>query len=332
MTERKQERVTVLALTYGEPPQPRFMPQFHYSLSILRRLTILVAPIPRPVLPLIAIKRGRLRAKEWRAQGYSSPLEAITHDQANALAAALEKADPSRDYDVRVAYEFRHPMLTDILDEMESNPPDKLMIVPIYLPESDFTTGISRRDLKARAQKRGQTALPEATFVSEFSRDEKVADLMAESALEQIAEAGWSESDCKEAGLILGAHGTILHPPEGIDTGLESTLHFFEMLKARLEPRFAHTTAGWLNHTLGGEWTQPPLDEAAADMAKRGIRRVVYYPFGFLADNTETQLEGRLVLRENREIEPLLLQCLNTWPPFIAHLADRVIERVEQSQ
>ncbi|MBN1478029.1 ferrochelatase, partial [Candidatus Sumerlaeota bacterium] len=147
---------------------------------------------------------------------------------------------------------------------------------------------------------------------------------------EQLAEAGCSGDDCHGMGLLLGAHGTLIEAPEGVNTGLESTQRFLDRLSERLAPRFAHTSVGWLNHTLGGEWTSPDLETAAADMLERGLRRVVYYPFGFLADNAETQLEGRVILRGFDALEPLHLQCLNAWPPFVEHLAKRVMRQVAE--
>ena len=46
MTLERSRREEVLCLTYGEPPEHEWRPQFAYSLSILNRLTRRVAPIP----------------------------------------------------------------------------------------------------------------------------------------------------------------------------------------------------------------------------------------------------------------------------------------------
>jgi protoheme ferro-lyase len=327
----QRERVLILVLTYGEPPEARFGPQFRYSLSILRRLTRKVAPIPRPILPLIAVLRGRTRVKTWRAENFSSPLERITEEQVASLAAVLRRRDPSREYDVRVVYEFRPPLLPEVFDGLAADPPDRLLLMPMYLPDSDFTTGISQDDVSAWERRRGQPLTPAPELVGEFSEDEAVVDLMVRSIEEQLAKAGISGDDCRGMGLLLGAHGTLIEAPEGMNTGLESTQHFLDRLSERLAPRFAHTSVGWLNHTLGGEWTSPDLATAAAEMVARGLRRVVHYPFGFLADNAETQLEGRVILRGFDALEPLHMQCLNAWPPFVEHLAERVMRKLAES-
>lgn len=323
----RRERVVTLLLTYGEPPRARFLDQLAYSWLILNRLTLRVARIPRPALPLIALRRALLRVKTWRVEGFSSPLEHITHEQAQALAARLRDADPQRDHTVRPVFEFRRPLLPEVLDELDRDPPDRLLLLPLYMPDSSFTTGISLADVETWAARRGRAFRPAPAHVSRFSEDDTVLSLMAQQILEGTAQAGWSEADRRAAGLILGAHGTLIHPPPGIDNGLGTMQCAHQRLRDMLAPHFRHISVGWLNHTLGGEWTQPDLATAARDMVERGIRRTVYYPFGFLADNAETQLEGRLVLRESA-LEVLHLPCLNASPPFIEHLARRVVARL----
>jgi protoheme ferro-lyase len=321
-------RVLILALTYGEPSEARFADQFAYSLLILRRLTRKVAPLPRPILPLIALMRARSRVRTWRAENFSSPLEPITQAQVEGLAQRLRARDTAREWDVRPLYEFRRPLLPQVLEQVGADPPDRLLLMPLYLADCDFTSGVSQGDLRDHAQRRGAPFAPTPEYVSRFSEDDRLVDLMERFVHEQIAEAGWSEADRSSAGLLLGVHGTLVKGPPGVDTGLAPTQSFHDRLSARLAPRFAHASIGWLNHTMGGEWTSPDLETAAREMAARGIRRAVYYPFGFLADNAESQLEGRTILRQFEDLEVLHLPCLNTWPPFLDHLADRVIEQL----
>ena len=64
----------VVLVTYGEPPTPAFVEQLVYSWRILIGLTRTVAPIPRPLVPMIALARARGRSRAWKASGYASPL------------------------------------------------------------------------------------------------------------------------------------------------------------------------------------------------------------------------------------------------------------------
>lgn len=322
-----RERVTVLLLTYGEPAAARFRDQYVYSLLILKRLTLKVAPIPRLLLPYIAWKRARGRVALWKCEDYSSPLDAITISQADGLRALLARDDPARDYDVRCVFEFRRPLLPEILASLAKAPPDRLLLVPLYLANSDFTDGISRGDLAAYARRAGREFSPRPEYVASFSEDERMVALMERFVLQQVGENGWSEADCRQAALLLGVHGTIVDAPEGIDTGLGTTQCFYQRLRDRLASRFAYVSVGWLNHTLGGVWTSPDLEAAVGEVESRGLRRAVYFPFGFLADNAESQLEGKLVFDQHPALSVLHLPCLNDWPSFIEYLAERVLEQ-----
>src|SRR5262245_39571589 len=100
----------VVLVTYGEPPTPPFVDQLVYSWRILLGLTRTVAPIPAPLVPLIAWSRGRGRHRLWTRQRYASPLEPITARQAAGLGDTLTSLDPGADWRVHVAYEFRRPL------------------------------------------------------------------------------------------------------------------------------------------------------------------------------------------------------------------------------
>ena len=97
-----------------EPTTASFSEQLVYSWRILVGLTRTVAPIPRPLLPVIALSRARSRNRMWTAANYSSPLEPITVGQAGQLEARLSKAT-GEGWKVHAAYEFRQPLLSETL-------------------------------------------------------------------------------------------------------------------------------------------------------------------------------------------------------------------------
>jgi hypothetical protein len=60
-------------------------------------------------------------------------------------------------------------------------------------------------------------------------------------------------------------------------------------------------------------------------VADAGFSRAVYFPYGFLADNAETQLEGRIALRAHPGLDALHLESLNTFHPLIEALSDQAV-------
>jgi ferrochelatase len=304
----------VVLLTYGEPPDPSFTRHFAYSWRILFGLTRLVAPIPAAVVPAIALRRALQRTSMWRAEDYGSPIEAITAQQADGLAAALAARAPGTEWRVHVAYEFRPPLLPDVLGALPADEP--VSVVPMYLADSEFTHELSRRRLAARAG--GAEVVPalDADRLAELSARHVERELVR-----RRVEVG------RDWALVLAAHGTLVRPPRPMNTGREATERVAQGIARRLEGRFGRVVWGWLNHVMGGEWTQPAADLAVRALADEGFRKVVYFPYGFVADNAESQLEGRILLRAERRLETVVhLPCLNAAPGYLDAIADAVLD------
>jgi protoheme ferro-lyase len=306
----------VVLVTYGEPPTPSWVDQLVYSWRILLGLTRTVASIPAPVVPIIALSRANGRYRLWRDEQYGSPLEGHTQRQAGALPEALAAAGDGGEWRVHVAYEFRRPLLDEVLCGLPDG--EAVWVAPMYAADSAFTHALSRETVRrlAAARRRAApiTVLPPLDV-------ETLAALSAAHVQALTAAAGWQGSD---VALVMAAHGTLLAPEKPIDTGLAATEALQQGIAARLAGRFGRIVHGWLNHTRGGRWTEPPIEAALNGIAEAGFRRVVYYPYGFLADNAESELEGRMALAAHPEIASLHLPCLNDAPPLLEAIAEQV--------
>jgi len=312
----------VILITYGEPPTAAFSTHLQYSWRILLGLTRLVAPIPSALLPIIAVGRGRSRNRLWTEEGYGSPLEPITEAQARGLEIALRRDHPETDWQVHVAYEFRDPLLTTLLDNLP--PGEPVDVLPMYAADSAFTHEISRltvhdwslRGDRARAQSAPVRVL--AALDEEVLAEHSARFIARELDERRIGGRDWA--------LVLAAHGTLLEPPRPMETGRVATERICEAIRRRLVDRFGGIYGGWLNHTRGGRWTEPPMDETLRAVAIAGFQNVVYFPYGFLADNAESELEGRVFLRAHHWDQAVHLPCLNAQPEFLGALGQHVVE------
>ena len=311
----------VILLTYGEPPTADFGRQLAYSWRILWDLTRLVAPIPPFVIPMIAFSRARLRVKTWQDESYGSPIEAITRQQATALETELS-ARGEAPWRAHVAYEFRKPLLADALAAFPAGA--QVAIVPMYAAESEFTHDIARRALVAEGGAVRRAASGKDVRVVPAIDPEVLAELSVRHIEAELARLGVPAG--QDTALVLAAHGTLLEPPRPMNTGREGTEAIARGIQRRLAPRFGRVQEGWLNHTMGGEWTKPPADVAVRDLSAEGFKKIVYFPYGFLADNAESQLEGRVLLRAQWDLQEVHhLACLNASPALARALADAVL-------
>jgi protoheme ferro-lyase len=310
-------------VTYGEPPEAAFVDQLVYSWRILLGLTRTVAPIPMPVLPAIALSRARGRARLWSRYRYRSPLEPITGRQAQSLGSALSGVNGA-DWRVHVAYEFRRPLVAEVLHALPAHEP--AVVVPMYAADSSFTHELSRTVAKAITAEHPSREI----YVAGALDVEALADLSARHVLVHTNDNGWRGDT---VALVLAAHGTVLNPTTPINTGLVATQQLCDAIVARLGPHFRVVVNGWLNHTRGGKWTEPAIDKALAEATATGAMRVVYYPYGFLADNAESELEGTMALEGlPAGVESRHLPCLNESPALAALIATSIVaaEREEE--
>ncbi len=304
----------IVLVTYGEPITPAFVEQLVYSWRILLGLTRTVADIPAPLIPVIALSRARGRNALWKKHDYSSPLEPITLAQAAQLRNALAHQTDDR-WKIHVAYEFRDPLLSTVIGQLPRN--ETVVVVPMYAADSSFTHDLSRTTVRNLNQGRtAQTIVLPAIDI----------DLLASVSANHVMHAlGSDTATTSNAALVLAAHGTLLKPSKPIETGLLAT----EMLRCRIEQRlsscFGIVVNGWLNHTRGGQWTDPPIEEALKRVSDAGFRDVVYYPYGFLADNAESQLEGQLAAAGRPELKVRFVQCLNGSPDLAQVIASQVL-------
>jgi protoheme ferro-lyase len=306
----------LVLVTYGEPLSPSFMQQLIYSWRILLGLTRSVAKIPAAAIPVIALSRARGRRRLWRAHRYSSPLEPITGQQAAVVTSALEANGGT--WTVHVAYEFRRPLLGEVLDRIPAAEP--VWIAPLYAADSAFTHELSRQTAAASAARRPR---PAPVRVLPAIDAERLAEISAQHVLGCI---NGDVAEARRSALVLAAHGTLLNPERPIETGRADTERLCAAIGARLAPSFGMVANGWLNHTRGGRWTEPPIEETLQRVSAAGFSKVVYYPYGFLADNAESQLEGRLAAAARPELEVRFLPCLND----SARLAEIIAAQVHE--
>lgn len=319
--------IDVVLTTYGEPTRNSFIEHWKYSSRILWKLTRRVAPIPAFAVPFIGAYRGWLRTSTWQRSGYLSSLESITEKQRGALERKLHELSTTIRWRVHTAYEFRSPTLFEKLQEIHRRSSLCILLVPMYVARSDFTSGLSLASY-ARFQKLTKCAMPSAQFIVLSDHLEKLAAVMASFVEREMEQRGVDLSRCKKRGLLLGAHGTIVSPLRNIEnTGHEDTAALSDLLVKRLSSYFERASIAWLNHRRGGEWTSPSIQQAAKEMIERGISDLVYFPFGFLADNEETELNSKRILKTVGITDYIHLPCVNDDDRFIKFLAEVILER-----
>lgn len=318
--------IHVICLTYGEPQSSNWTEQFRYSHAILKRLTCTVAKIPRVLLPFIAAKRAFQRRAAQKKKRFHSPLEPMSATLCSELEKQLNIKGTGR-FSVHMVHEFRQPGFLEVLSGID--PSENVICVPLYLADGTFTSGISQAVYREFQNRNPLECGRKVSWLSCPNGNPEFRDLVVKHILNACKRKGLGGEDLCDYALVLGAHGTLIDPPAGIENGLEHTLSHLDGLKESLKSLFGSVRIGWLNHTRGGLWTQPGMEGVGKSLREVGCRKVVYYPAGFLTDNAETLLEGTALLGDFRE--RIILPCLNNEPVLVRFIAERIEEECSRN-
>jgi ferrochelatase len=288
----------VVLVTYGEPTSASFAEHWSYSWLLMQGVARSTADISQAILPFITLRRTRERTRLWRKHDYRSPLEPNTLAQAAQLRNALARHS-NQPWKIHVGYEFREPLFLDVIKRLPRK--EMVIVVPMYPAASGFTHELSKQSAKYIDFRR-----PAPIIVLPPLPVERLAAISAAHVMQSM-----TGIDTAKAALVLGARGSLLQPAKPVETGRVTLEKLGQAIAERLAPRFGMVATGWLNYGRGDRWTQPSIRDAFRRVSEACFRDVVCFPYGFLADNSESQLYGKLSAASRPELNVRFVPCLN---------------------
>jgi len=319
-------KIAVLVATYGEVEQLSLRSLYPSSWRILQLITSRIANLPLPLKAFIALMRSLRRKREWKKLGYRPKLAQINRAQTQALAKRLDTikqlSGRNVEFVVRDAYYFIEPYYEDVLNEVKASC-HAVIVVPMIPIESEFACGVG---CALALEHFGNDIFEQVRVIKHLWNNEEFIRLCVNRIFEK-----YEPRQGHKVGLALVAHGTLVKDTKGeelkLNTGYKETLTFYERLKTAIEHdarnRFASVKLGAMNHKFGGTWMPQTLERALEEFQTEGIEEVVIFPFGFLADNSEADLEA--VMQVRAAGYPMqYIPCLNDSPGFMDWLAKRV--------
>ena len=324
MTVRK--KIAVILASHGEAETPGFIENYRVSLQTLSHASE-VMRIPVPLQHLISLSssfRKRFRAVPGAG---GSPQNSLTRSQAALLQQHLDRHSASSgiDFDVRAAHSASVPYVEQVLAGTSGH--DGQVVVPMAPVDNALSCGLICAHL---ASSLPADKLHRVKVVGRLWSD----DGLIRAYLDHLFASGrrLPERAGRRNLLMLTFHGTLVRDRNGMEpgfrTGREETAAFARRLIAAIEadPRnpWGMVTAAYLNHDVGGEWTQPSFEEATRTLADEGHDGVWLFAAGYFSDGNETlhraaQLAGAV---EGLRVEAI--PCLNDSPGFAEYLAGRV--------
>ncbi len=330
------DKVAVLLMGYGEVES--YEDFANYNEQALNLLTAKFAPVPTWIYPPLAKILAMFDLHEWSHQHHNfiSPHNAIFEKQRAGIEEALQQKWGDR-VKVFKAFNFCAPFLPEqVLTEIKTEGFDKILIYPLLVVDSIFTSGIAVEQVNKAFEKLAdgdEHWVKGLRYIPSFYNEPDYINLMARLVEEKVA-AELAESYLpSQIGIILMNHGCP-HKAKGFTSGITESEALYELVREKLINRYPLISVGWLNHdTPLIEWTQPDAKHAAKNLIELGAKAIVFMPIGFATENHETLLDVDHIIhaleKQHSGVSYVQMACVNDHPDFLKMTAEWANPQIE---
>ena len=334
-------RVAVLLMGYGEVES--YDDFANYNEQALNLLTAKFAPVPTWVYPPLAKLLAAFDLHEWSHQhgNFISPHNAIFEAQRAGIEQNLQERWGDR-VKVFKAFNFCKPFLPDqVLEQVKAEGYDKLLIYPLLVVDSIFTSGIAIEQVNNALDQLsdgGEHWVQGMRYIPSFFDAPAYIDYLASMVETKIKDHLAVAHLPSQTGIVLMNHGCP-HEAKGFTSGIDESQKLYDKVRDKLMYKYPLISVGWLNHdTPLIKWTQPNADLAARNLIDLGATALVFMPIGFATENHETLLDVEHIIeglrRKRPDVTYVQMPCVNDDPAFLAmaatwadkHIADLLEE------
>ena len=332
----ESNRVAVLLMGYGEVES--YEDFANYNEQALNLLTAKFAPVPTWIYPTIAKLLAIFDLHEWSHQhdNFISPHNAIFEEQRAGIEQELKKTWGDK-VSVFKAFNFCAPHLPEqVLAEIKSQGFEKILIYPLLVVDSIFTSGIAVEQVNKALSQDAQGDshwLKSTRYIPSFFNKPDYINLMAQMVEEKI-EAELAQGHlASQIGIVLMNHGCP-HKAKGFTSGIDESQAMYELVREKLIEKYPLISVGWLNHdTPLIEWTQPNTKLAAQNLIDLGATSIIMMPIGFATENHETLLDVDHIIHslqhKNSDVTFVQMPCVNSRPEFMHMAAEWANPQIE---
>ncbi len=331
MNGRMKKKFAVVVSSHGEVDAPSVSAYYHNLKHIFAHVSE-VMPIPKPVRLLIPLLGSIIQTVKTKRLGYRSPMNRISARQTDLIGNALKKYPNSEiqsqfDLDIFNAYETTPPYAEDLICSLAGY--DGIVVLTMNPIESAFSCGaLCRFALRYF----GDNAFQKMRVVTGLWKDEQLVALYRDYVLAQAATSGFFQSE--KTALIVALHGTVVADKHGapvkFHNGLEENQTLFQLFKSALKSDarnpFSVIEPAYLNHQVGGKWTEPTLRQTIKKLERAGAESVAMFAAGYYADNSETEFSAANDLQRSTFKQKKYIPCMNDSPEFAALMAERIVQ------
>jgi ferrochelatase len=336
LAAKQNDRVAVLLMGYGEVES--YKDFANYNEQALNLLTAKFAPVPNWIYPPLARLLALFDFHEWSHQhnNFISPHNQIFERQREGIEKELQQTWGEK-VKVFKAFNFCAPFLPEqVLAQIKEEGFDKLLIYPLLVVDSIFTSGIAVEQVNKALVKLSEGEehwLKNSRYIPSFYNRPAYIKLLAQMVEEKIASELAQAYLPSQIGIVLMNHGCP-HKAKGFTSGIDESQALYELVREELIDKYPLISVGWLNHdTLLIEWTQPNAELAAKNLVELGATAIIMMPIGFATENHETLLDVDHIIHHLQHrhsgVNFVHMPCVNDHPEFLQMAAEWAHPQIE---
>lgn len=318
----------LVVLNMGGPDRVESIEPFLRNL--LSDPALVSLPFPMSLLQktfarLVARRRSAKARHGYEGLGGGSPLLAHTREQADGIVRDLGalglRARPF------VAMRYWHPFAADTAAAILALDPEGTVVISLY-PQFSPATGGSSIDDMVRALRAVGLAERNLVLIDRYP----LLPGYVEATIASV-ERGLKTMGSPRPHVLFSAHGLpVKYVKRGDPYRAEIELTYRAVL-AGLAPSTLDCSLAFQSRVGPAEWLRPYTEDRIADLATRGVRRLLMVPLGFVSDHIETLHEmDETYAGAARKLgmEFHRAPALNGDPIFTKALAALALKRIEE--
>ena len=299
-----------------------------YLYNIFIDPDIIDVPLPgflrKKFIAWFAKKRAPESTEIYRKIGGKTPLTDITNQQAELLEKQLNSKGIC-EFKVFVAMRYWYPFVEEAWKAVIEQGFKQLIIVTLYPYYSTTTTG-SLVSLINRLNAKKTFSDENITIIDRYGDHPLFIKAIAEQINEELKKHFYQD-------LMLSAHSIPMRRIKKGDPYRDEIEKAVALIKKQL-PGNINVHLCYQSKVGPIEWLSPQTDETVIKLAEQGGKKLLVYPLGFVADNSETIYEIGMLYKDlalEKGISDFKrIDALNTCSGFIDTLADVVLTRYNE--
>ncbi len=286
-------KIAIILFNLGGPDVPESVQPFLFNLFNDKAIIGAPNPVRFLLARFISSRRAPVAQEIYANLGGGSPLLSLTESQASALSLAL--GDQEHEYKPFICMRYWHPMTEDVVREVKSYNPDKVILLPLYPQFSTTTTGSSVQQWQRVAEKEDFSCPTVTVCCYPTAHDflQSHANLIAEQLKQQATEE-------KAPRILFSAHGLpkkVVAKGDPYQWQVEQTAKGVMDVMAKQGITHDDWRVCYQSKVGPLPWIGPSTDDEIIEAGKEN-KALMVVPIAFVSEHSETLVELDIEYKE----------------------------------